>query len=173
MKRTIIIILLSVAINCYAQNNKKVEIYSISFSPLSIYTASQDRNGGIGINIEIAHKSKNNIYKLYAGIASEFSISIFGKSITDSYTEFNFLYGRELKVNEWFEIDLFGGIGLFNYVNNGEPLKKYKRVVIGFPLQSKLRINSSEIFSLGLQLQNNINRNTNIFQFGIFLQWKL
>ena len=96
-----------------------------------------------------------------------------GGSINDNYAEYNILYGRELKIKEWFGIDFFAGAGFFNFRYDGGSSTEYKKRVIGIPFQSKIRFNTGRIFSLGVQSHSNINNATIIFQPSIFLQWKL
>ena len=155
-----------------AQNeNKGIEFHSISFSPLNIYFG--ERDSGFGMNLDVSFNKGNHIFKIYAGGASEFGINIGGESINDSFAEYNILYGRELKIKEWLGIDFFAGVGYFNFKYNGGSSTEYKKAVIGFPLQSKIRFNTGRIFSLGVQLHSNINSATTIYQPGIFLQWKI
>ena len=159
-------------INGSAQNdNKGIEFHSISFSPLSLYTS--DRDGGFGMNLDLAINSGNHIFKIYAGGASEVAVDFGDGSINDSFGEYNLLYGREFKVKERVGIDLFAGVGYFNFTYDGGSPTENKEAVIGFPLQAKIRFNAGRIFSLGLQLHSNLNSATTIFQPGIFLQWKL
>jgi hypothetical protein len=162
----------SLILNINAQEkNNGIEVHSISFSPLSIYFANRD--GGFGMNIDVSFSKGKHIFKIYAGGASEFTISYGGGKRTDSFGEYNILYGRELKIKKWFGIDLFAGAGYFNFKYNGGSSTEYNKGVIGFPLHSKIRFNTGRIFSLGLQLHSNINNATTIYQPGIFLQWKL
>jgi len=138
MKMTFIILLFfSFIENGTAQkDNKEIEFHSISLSPLSIYFA--DRDGGLGANIDVSFNSENHIFKIYVGGASEFTINLGGESIKDSFGEYNLLYGRELNIKKWLGIDLFTGVGFFNFVyNGGSSSGEYKKGVIGFPLQSK------------------------------------
>lgn len=173
MKKLFLIAFFScIALNIKAQeNNKGIEFHNISFSPLSIYFA--DRDGGLGMNIDVSFNKGKHIFKIYVGGASEFAINYGGGKISDSFGEYNILYGRELKIKKWFGIDLFAGAGYFNFKYNGGSSAEYNKGVIGFPLQSKIRFNTGQIFSLGLQLHSNINNATIIYQPGIFLQWKL
>ena len=84
------------------------------------------------------------------------------------------MYGRELKIKEWIQVDFFAGVGQFNYkYNGGSSTEEFKKKAIGFPLQSKIRFNTGKIFSVGLQFHKNINNATAVNHFGIFLQWKL
>lgn len=163
-----------------------IEFHSIAFSPLSFY--SSNRDGGVALDIELGFNYGLNVVKLYAGSGSEFTVSVFGASITDSYTEVSVLYGRELKAGEFFFVDLFAGIGYFAftydggaiptntfnyYTNSFNTIGEYKKTVIGIPLDLKFRFQTGRLFSLGLQIHGNINSATSIVQPGLFLQWKL
>lgn len=178
MKKTFALIFLNFITYGTAQNeNKGIEFHNISFSPLNIYFA--DRDFGFGQNLDVSFNLDNHIFKLYAGRGSEFVINfegdgVFeGESINNSFGEYNLLYGRELEIKNWFGIDLFAGLGFFHCKYDGNSSREYTENVIGFPLQSKIRFNTGRTFSLGLQLNTNINSATTIYQAGIFLQWKL
>lgn len=171
-KLFLILFFLGVILSVTAQDeNKGIEFHSISFSPLNIYFS--DRDNGFGMNLDVSFNTGKHIFKIYAGGASEFSINIGGENINDSFAEYNILYGRELEIKKWFGIDFFAGVGFLNFKYDTGSSTEYKKGVIGFPLQSKIRFNTGRVFSLGVQLHSNINNATTIYQPGIFLQWKL
>ena len=165
---------------------RKIGFHSIAFSPLSFY--SSNRDGGVALDIELGFNYGLNVIKLYAASGSEFTVSVFGASVTDSYTEASILYGRELKAGEFFFVDFFAGIGYFAftydggaiaddtfnyYTNSFDTVGEYKKTVLGIPLDLKFRFQTGPLFSLGLQIHGNINSATSIVQPGLFLQWKL
>ena len=167
-----ITLILSFILSVNAQDdNKGIEFHSISFS-LNGYLAEgldseyDNDQYGIGLNFDIAMNKGLHIFKLYGSIGGE--ADILGG---DYFREYNLMYGRELNIKEWFEIDFFAGIGFFKYNYDTSSPNKF---VVGFPLQSKIRFNTGRIFSLGIQLHININSTTTMFyQSGIFCQWKL
>lgn len=160
------ILFFSIILNINAQEkDKETLFYSISFSPLNIY--SDNTSGGLGLNADVSFNKGNHIFKIYLGCATEFKL--FGGA-ADTFVEYNLLYGRKLEITKWVGIDLFAGLGYFNFSDSS---LKSKKETIGFPLQGKIRFNTGPKFSLGLQLHRNTNNVKNVNHYGIFLQWKL
>ena len=176
MKKIVLIILLfSISMN--AQNISKkhtIEFHSFSFSPMGAYLTKDYGDGvfgGFGGNIDLSINNNKNIVKLFIGYGDE--VSLFG-NINDNFVEYNLMYGREFIIKKWLSLDIFAGLGFFKFnYNQGSSNWFYKKEVIGFPIQTKIRFKTGRIFSLGLQLHNNINSTTSVYKPGLFLQWKL
>ena len=191
MRKLLLILALFTFIgNMFAQDiveKRKIEFHSIGFSPLSFYTSNRD--GGVALNIELGANYGEHVFKLYGGTGSEFQIIVLGSPITDSYTEWSLMYGREFQgAKNYLFFDVFAGIGYFNFTYDkgatediynypSDPNLNYPRErekgVLGIPLDVKLRFKTGRIFSIGLQVHANFNSATTIVQPGIFLQWKL
>ncbi len=170
--KKVLLLMLFCSISMNSQNiiekTSKFEFHSVSFSPISVYLSS--RNGGLGGNIDLSINKGKHILKLYIGAGSE--ISLF--SVSDEFAEYNLMYGREFLLEKWLSIDFFVGLGYFNFkYNKGSTTKFYEETVVGFPIQSKIRFKTGRIFYLGLQLSNNLNTATSVYNPGLFLQWRL
>ena len=194
MRKLLIILALFTFIgNMFAQDvveKRKLEFHSIGFSPLSFYTSNRD--GGVALSIELAANYGEHVFKLYGGTGSEMTINIWGTPISDTYTEWSLMYGREFQAGkDYVFFDVFAGIGYFNftydkgatediYPNYNYPSdpnlyypREIEKGVVSIPIDLKLRFKTGRIFSLGVQVHANFNSATTIVQPGIFLQWKL
>lgn len=182
MKKALtVIVCLSFILNSIAQDasketehNNRLQFHSISLTPLSLYFSEE--GGGLVSTIDVGFNSGKHIFKVCAGGGTEFKLNLGGESPKDSFQEYNILYGRALPIKKWFAIDFFAGVGYFNFKYSGTYATNYvayKKGVIGFPLQSKIRFNITKTFSSGLQLHSNINSATTIYQPGIFFQFNL
>ena len=164
--------LFSFIFNVHAQDDDNgIEFHSVSVSPLNFYFANRD--GGFGVNLDVAFNKGKHIFKVYAGGAIEAKLDILGVSPKDQFLEFNVMYGRELNIVDWFGIDFYAGAGYFDFTYDKFSSGEYNEGTIGFPLQSKIRFNTGRIFSLGIQLHSNINSATIIYHPGIFVQVKI
>ncbi len=173
MKKFLLITFLSsIIFNVYAQDDDNgIEFHSVSLSPLSVYFSNRD--GGVGLNLDVAFNKGKHIFKVYAGGAIAASDIVLGDNKNDQFLEFNLMYGRALNLTNWFGIDLYAGVGYFDFYYDKGSSVEYNVGTIGFPLQSRIRFNTGRFFSLGVQFHSNINSATTIHLPGIFVQLKL
>ncbi|OUR94467.1 hypothetical protein A9Q87_02170 [Flavobacteriales bacterium 34_180_T64] len=153
--------LLSVTV--FAQNtiNKdKLKFNSFSITPLEVFLT--DNDGGASITGELSYSYGKHIFTFSATVGE--TIAVFGRG--DRFQQLNILYGRALKLKEWFFIDTNAGVGLFLYNNGNNRFSE-----IGIPLVAKFRFKTGDKFSIGIKLQANINRIDNIYSAGLLLQW--
>ncbi len=174
---------IAITILCFNISHSQEEkswfkFYSISISPLSIYL--DNHSGGLSGSMDISFKKDEHIFKLFGFIGSEFAIL---QSSTESFYEFDLLYGRELFLKKWLYIDLYGGLGYFgSTVTTGivpsglfsySEYKHDRSGTIGLHLQSKIRFKTGSRFSLGIQFHTNVNSINTIYSLGTFFQWDL
>lgn len=168
-----IVVFLSV-FSAFAQEEEEAEklsYHSFSVSPVGFYIGE---NTGFAFNADVSFASGLNIFSLGFGAASE--ITIMGSKNSDYY-QANLLYGRAFQIAKWMACDLYVGIGYFGlntyestYTTKWETERINYRTV-GFPIGTKLRFGSGPKFSMGLQLQANINSAETIGTMGLVLQW--
>ena len=155
------IFLISVATLAQNTDQKdKLTFHSFSLTPLEVFFT--DYSGGLAITGEISYAINKNVFSFSATTGEE--IGIFGRG--NRFHELNILYGRELKLKEWFFIDMHAGAGLFLYNTDENHLAE-----IGLPLVTKIRFKTGDKFSIGLKFQANINSIDNIYSVGLLLQW--
>ena len=171
MKTIITSIFLFLCISIKAQDNgqEKLKLHSFSFSPLNVYF--DNHTGGLSFSAEGVLKKENNLYKLLILGGSEFNF-LGGRK--DSFIEIDALFGKELFIADWFYLDIFAGVGYFNYKEpDQESNGMIENQTAGVPLQSKLRFQTKSPLAFGVQLHANMNRLNTIYNIGAFIQCKL
>lgn len=191
MKTISFVLFLFISLFSYSQETEsKLKFYSVDISPFNIY--SDNNTNGFAASIALNLKKNNTIYKFFALTGSEFDTTVLGPSKTESFREFDILYGKELTLKKWLYLDIFGGVGYFSQtITNPEKIPgsgtstrglftsyeynyiKDKNSTIGLVLQSNIRYKTGKRFSLGFQFHTNINSINTIYSAGILLQWKL
>jgi hypothetical protein len=159
IKKLVCISICLISAAVFAQNTiqkDKLKFHSFSITPLEVFLA--ENSGGIAITGELSYAISQNIFTLSVFMGSEF----WGPE----RQQFNVLYGRELKLRDWFFIDFSAGAGLFRL-----KYSKSSEQALGIPLVTKIRFKTGEKFSIGIKLQGNINSVENIYSVGLLLQW--
>lgn len=150
--------------------SNKFEFHSISASPTGIYAGN---TFGLAVSGDVSFNYGVNIFSLAVGTGSE--LVVLGYS--EFYQQANLLYGREYRLSKRTLIDVSAGAGYFHNStygslnDNTSAFGEIDRYTIGFPVSTKIRFMLSSRFSMGLQLQLNINSAQTIFTTGIILQW--
>jgi len=145
--------------------------HSFSFSPLGLFN---DGNiGGLVFNTDLSFVYKEkHLVSLAVSFASETEILF--EEFNDQLKQYNLLYGREFKMNDTVFIDLHAGLGYFSYESEDVDRNRQgveQKETIGLPLLVKFRFKTGARFSLGLQVQSNINSVNSMIGAGIVLQW--
>lgn len=171
MKISVLFTCLFISLYAYSQeSDSKLEFYSISFSPLSVY--SDDHGGGISLNLDLAFNVDKHIIK--ACILSGSEVNILGRS--HGFTEISTLYGQKLlQDSKVFKFDTFAGFGYFRFTYPDKSITSdnayLEKKTISIPIQTRLRFQTGKSFSLGLQLHYSINAVNAVFNASMLLQW--
>lgn len=176
MKKSILIILLLLFQNLNAQNKtepeSKLQFYSISFTPLSIY--SNASTGGPSFYFDVGLNMDAHIFKTAFLNGSE--LSFFGGR-RESFYEIDLMYGREFINEKVVKLDGFIGLGYFEYKYIDRSKDRNQDYItetnITLPIQTSLRFQTGRSFSLGLQFHASLNTTNSIFNTSIILQWLL
>lgn len=98
-QKTIFIYLVFFILSIEAQENLK--FHSLTLTPLSVVSGSNDEISGLNISIDFNLIYQEHQFKFFLAGGSD--INLLG-SVSDSYTEFDILYGRELSVKKWLSL---------------------------------------------------------------------
>lgn len=176
MKFKLFLVLFVCSTVLFSQEDK-LKFHSVSLTPVGIYF--DDSSSGFFISSDVGFAKGKHIFKIFGLGASEYSIL---SSSTESFFELSLLYGREFRIEKWFYIDAYAGVGYFKYklTKGVDPegffsYSSYEDSVnhtLGLHLQSRLRFQTGKYFSLGLQANTNINPQNSIYNLGVFMQWQ-
>ncbi len=153
------------------ENTSKFKFHSVSLTPLVVSKIGSGDGGG-SIYADISASKDHHLFSVQFGTGSE--LDILEKN--DSYSEFNFLYGRQFRINKNMYWDMHAGAGYFSFTtfdrnaNNGIGGDVTSKT-IGVPLTTKLRFMLGNKFSLGLQFHVNFNAESVIYNGGLVFQF--
>ncbi len=147
------------------------EYHSFSFSPIGFFSDGNVEGLVFNTDLSFAYKEKH-LVSLALSYATETGVVF--EEFNDILKQYNLLYGREFKMNETVYIDVHAGLGYFSYESEDIDRNRQgveKNETIGLPLLVKIRFKTGARFSLGLQIQSNINSANSMIGAGIVLQW--
>jgi hypothetical protein len=140
---------------------QKLSFNSFSFTT-EMFFMDDFYAGGFGFTGDVSWNIEKHIFTFSAFAGAEYVI--WGDA--DSFQQLNILYGRELKLKEWFFIDAHAGLGILFYDTYAE-----SSATMEFPIVTKIRFKTGKKFSIGPKFQANISSNINIYSVGLLLQW--
>lgn len=155
----------------FSQNLKK-ETYGFKSLSTGIGICSGQKNdGGLNFYIDLTTEYKKNLFSLSFSTGAEFNLF----DASRDYKEFDLLYGREFKLADFFVIEAYTGIGIFNesYKDYSSDFKKMSESTIALPIKIKMLFYVSKNFALGLNPNLTLNKIDNIYSGNLVLQWKL
>lgn len=172
MKRYIVLLLALLPILSSGQDeNDKLKVHSVSLSP-NLYAGNSAT--GFLSNLDLTLSMNKNIFKASVMGGTEVEICYFGSCYNDGYYSFDLMYGREFFKKQRLAIDVFAGVGYFNFqTSNPDPEHRgyLTKETIGFPVQARFRFKDGKVFNIGLQIHANINSVSSIIAIGPFFQW--
>ena len=168
MKKSIIVIIL--ILNCsavHAQDQKfKLKSLNIGFGGFSIKNDFAEGGGALLIG-DLTTSFNNNLFT--ASILTGSEIGIIGNS-NYGFNEFSLLYGRELKLANWFSFEAFAGVGFYNqnsldfYIQDGNS--------ISFPLKINSKFYFNKKFGMGINANYSVNNINNNFSTNLIFHWR-
>lgn len=169
MKQVFTLLLVLICLNVFSQDKTN---YSISFSVLGYYSdLKSDGIRGFNGNLEFSkHFKKNNILSFYTALG--FGITEKNNKIYNlqGYTEFDLLYSRQFKINNFLIVEPQSGIGYASFGNTSDGENENK---ISLPIRLKLLAFTGKKFALGLSVKSNFNSHKNIHSLNFLLHFNL
>ncbi|MEO8255148.1 MAG: hypothetical protein ABI554_12270 [Flavobacterium sp.] len=169
MRKMYILIALIYICKSEAQEKNKLQIKSIDYGAIGIYTGLEN-NGikGFCSNIGLVSNYNKNLYSL--NYALGFGITEKGDKIHDlqGFMSVDLLYGREIKVSKGILFEPYVGLG---YIIQSNTSDAGGNSAIALPMNAKLLFIISKKFAMGLNPNVNINNVNTIYSANIFLRF--
>lgn len=169
MRKICILIALIYICKSEAQENNKLQIKSIDYGAIGIYTGIGN-NGlrGFCSNIGLVSNYNKNLYSL--SYALGFGITEKGNKINNlqGFMSLDLLYGREIKVSKGILFEPYVGLG---YIIQSNTSDAGGNSAIGLPISTKLLFQLSRKFAMGLNPNVNINNVNTIYSANILLRF--
>ena len=169
MKKSIItcfLFLLSTTI--FSQESTTIKFYSVSVGFGGFYFKKGiSEGGGISYLTDLTlSKGKNLLSVAYLG-GDE--IGVVGSS-NYSFNEVSLSYGREFKVNNWFSLEGFTGLGYYNQKSDFGDISNDNS--ISFPLKINSKFYFNKNFGMGINTNYSINSVNNNFSSNLIFHYK-
>ncbi|MBN9314099.1 MAG: hypothetical protein BGO40_07075 [Chryseobacterium sp. 39-10] len=159
MKKLIVILLICILNIVNAQTK-----YSISFSPIGLYTDfKSDKLIGFNGNAEFSKHFNKNIISIYCSVGLGVTIQNKKTYNGQGYFEADALYSRRYFVNNFLVIEPQLGFG---YIGFGTTSDQTPKNFIGFPVRIKAMAFTNNKFALGLYTGSNFNSYKSIYSLG-------
>lgn len=167
MKKLSIVLLLAANFLVFAQESK-LHFRSFSIGHGASTTFSEKFDSGLNLGIDVSFARKKDIFGLNLNSGGFFNF--FGE--TNSYTEINFDYGRELRLTRWLAIEGHAGLGYIKFTRLDINYFWRNHHLIGVPLRSKVLFYCNERFALGVGAYLNLNSFVTLYSGNLVFQWK-
>ena len=172
IKKLSFLLFLLFTISVYSQH-KKIKLKSVSFALGGFQPYSGDNgNANFYAGLDLTFISNNNLFTTSLNRGFDIDLYNFGKRYNISV---DVLFGREIKILNWLKLELHTGIGVFRgsyYKNEGQKWKIVENadnnknhitpISFAFPTKFKMLFYFNKKSSLGLNINVNINKISNL-----------
>lgn len=167
-KLAFILVLVLMYLSINAQNQKfNFHSLNVGFGGFYIKNNIAVGGGGTTLILDLTTSFDKNLFA--ASYLTGKEIGIVGNA-NYGFNEISALYGRELKLSNWFAFELFAGLGFYN--QNSVDRYIIPGNVLSFPLKINTKFNFNKRFGMGLNSNYSINELNNNFSTNLILFWR-
>lgn len=167
-KLTVLCFIFLLSGTIYSQESTSIKFHSVSAGFGGFYFKKEiSEGGGISYLTDVTlSKGKNLLSVAYLG-GDE--IGVVGSS-NYSFSEISLSYGREFKVNNWFSLEGFAGLGFYNQTSGVADVADDNSISFPFKINSKFYFNKR--FGMGINAHYSLNSVNNNFSSNLIFHYK-